>query len=155
MSMITVGIDISKAKFDAALLFPNNKVKTKKFENKAAGFVELIDWLKKNEALDSHVCLEATGTYSEALSIYLFELSHPVSVVNPSKIKGFSQSELARNKTDTADAQLIARFCRAMDPPLWKPKSQHIRELGDWVRRLQGLQQLYTRCTSRCEQRRI
>jgi len=151
MSKIIVGIDISKAKFDAALLFQNNKVKTKKFENKMSGFVELIEWLKKHEALDSHVCLEATGVYSEALAIYLCELNHKVSVVNPAQIKGFSQSELARNKTDKADAQLIARFCRAMDPSLWQPKPQHIRELGDWVRRLQGLQDLYQQEANRLD----
>ncbi len=151
MSKISVGIDISKAKFDAAILFSDNKVKTKKFENKAGGFVELMDWLKKHEALDSHVYLEATGVYGEALSIYLYELRNKVSVVNPSRIKGFAQSELTRNKTDKADAQLIARFCRAMDPPLWQPKPEHIRELGDWVRRLQVLQDLYQQEANRLD----
>ncbi len=41
---VTVGIDISKIKFDAAILFENNKLKTKKFENKSSGFSELINW---------------------------------------------------------------------------------------------------------------
>jgi len=151
MLNVTVGIDISKAKFDAAILFSDNKVKTKKFENKLNGFSELIDWFKKHKALDPHICLEATGIYSEALAVYLFELNHKVSVVNPAKIKGFSQSELSRNKSDNADAKLIARFCRAMDPPFWKPKPQHIRELGDWVRRLKGLQDLHQQETNRLD----
>lgn len=151
MSKINVGIDIGKAKFDAAILFPNHKVKTKKFENKLSGFPAFIDWLKKHEALDAHLCLEATGAYSEALSIYLFERNHQVSVVNPAKIKGFAQSELSRNKTDKADAQLIARFCRAMEPPFWQPKPQHIRELGDWLRRLQVLQDLHQQEANRLD----
>ncbi|WP_408906530.1 transposase [Roseomonas sp. E05] len=36
-----------------------------------------------------------------------------VSIVNPSRVKSYGQSELARNKTDKLDAALIARFCRA------------------------------------------
>jgi len=151
MLNVVVGIDISKTKFDAAILFSDNKVKTKKFENKLSGFSELISWLKKHEAVDLHVCLEATGVYSEALAIYLSEIGHKVSVVNPAKIKGFAQSELARNKTDKADARLIARFCRAMNPPLWQPKPHHIRELGDWVHRLQGLQNLHQQEVNRLD----
>ncbi len=42
MSNTSVGIDISKVKFDAAILFSNNKVKTKKFDTKYSGFAELI-----------------------------------------------------------------------------------------------------------------
>jgi transposase len=37
-----------------------------------------------------------------------------VSVVNSSRIKGFAQSEMARNKTGKADAALLARFAQAM-----------------------------------------
>ncbi len=151
MSKINVGIDISKAKFDAAISFENNQCKTKKFENKLSGFSELMEWLKKHDALNAHVCLEATGIYGEALATYLFEADCLVSVVNPVKIKGFAQSELSRNKTDKADAQLIARFCRAMNPSLWKPEPRHVRALGDWVHRLEGLQDLYQQETNRLE----
>ena len=151
MSNTSVGIDISKAKFDAAILFSNNKVKTKKFDNKHSGFAELIEWLKKHEVLEPHVCLEATGVYGEALAAYFFENSYKVSVVNPAQIKGFAQSELARTKTDKADSQLIARFCRAINPPLWQPKPLHIRELHAWVRRLESLQALYWQEANRLE----
>ncbi len=36
-----------------------------------------------------------------------------ISIVNPSRVKAYGQSELARNKTDKLDAALVARFCRA------------------------------------------
>ena len=96
-------------------------MKTKQFENKPSGFTQVIEWLKQHGALEAHACLEATGSYSEALATYLFETDCKVSVVNPAQIKGFAQSELTRTKTDKADSQLIARFCRAMDPLFWKP----------------------------------
>lgn len=151
MSNITVGIDISKAKFDAAILFENNKLKTKKFENKPSGFAELIDWLKKHEALNSHICLEATGIYGETLATYLFEANLVVSVVNPAQMKAFAQSELARIKTDKADSQVIARFCRAINPKAWQPKPRHIRDLQAWIRRLEALQDLYYQEANRLE----
>jgi len=105
MSKIALGIDINKAKFDVALLL-NNKVKTKKLDNNSSGFLELVQWLNKKE-IDIqmlHVCMEATGRYGDALANYLFTNGYQVSVVNPARIKGFSQSELSRNKTDKADA---------------------------------------------------
>jgi transposase len=143
MTHLTVGIDISKAKFDAAILFVDNKVKTKKFTNNQSGFLEFMEWLKRHEAENAHICLEATGVYGHALTQALFEANHAVSVVNPAQTKGFAQSELTRTKTDKADSQVIARFCRAISPPLWKPKPAHVEELQAWVRRLEGLQDLY------------
>lgn len=46
MSNVILGVDISKATFDVALL-NDNKVKTKKFSNTSKGFSELKQWLKK------------------------------------------------------------------------------------------------------------
>lgn len=152
MSKITLGIDISKSKFDVALLL-YNKVKTKKFNNNSNGFSEMIEWLNKKDAKvkDLHICMEATGAYSEALATYLFDAGYTVSVVNPVQIKGFAQSELSRNKTDRADSQVIARFCRAINPKPWKPNSLHIRELQAFVRRLKSLQDMYYQETNRLE----
>ena len=73
----------------------------------------------------------------------MFEAGVKVSVVNPAQIKGFAQSELVRTKTDKADSQLIARFCRAINPPLWEPQPAHVQELQAWVRRSEALQNLY------------
>ena len=104
-----LGVDISKNKFDVALIL-NNKVKTKQFSNNNKGFSNLVDWLKSKGAQFLHVCMEATGNYGEALATYLFDLGYKVSIVNPAQIKGFGQSELSRTKSDKADAQLIAKL---------------------------------------------
>lgn len=143
-----LGVDISKSTFDVALLL-DDKVKTKKFCNKKKGFIELNEWLKKKNVTDLHICMEATGSYGEALATYLFEQNYKVSVVNPAQIKGFAQSELSRNKTDRADAQLIARFCRALAPKLWAPKPLHVRTLQAWVRRLESLQAMHNQENNR------
>ena len=138
MSNIILGIDISKATFDVALL-NNNKVKTKKFNNTVKGFSELKQWLNNKEVATAHVCMEATGGYEANLAQYLYDNNFKVSVINPARIKGFSMSKLSRIKTDKADCKLIAYFCQAMQPDLWQPTAPHIQELQQWVRRLDSL----------------
>ncbi|MEQ1534155.1 MAG: IS110 family transposase [Sideroxydans sp.] len=147
-----VGIDVSKRTLDIALLV-NNKIKTKVLNNTASGHRELSQWLleRGNQQQTTHLCMEATGPYSEAVAIALVESGWSVSVVNPARIKGFSQGELARNKTDRADAALLARFCMAMRPPLWTPPTATWRELRGWVDRLQALKDMHQQEMNRLE----
>jgi transposase len=86
-----------------------------------------------------HACLEATGTYSEALATYLYDNGHQVSVVNPAATKAYAGAQLSRTKTDRVDAELIARFCQTQKPQLWKPAAVEVRELQALVRRLDSL----------------
>ncbi len=83
--------------------------------------------------------MEATGTYGEALALYLSDKGHVVSLVNPARIKAYGQSELSRNKTDKADAALIARFAQAQHPEPWTPPSPEMRLLRGLVRHLENL----------------
>ena len=113
-----LGIDIAKRKFDVALMV-NNTVKHKVFQNNAPGFSNLRAWLAAKNITQVHACLEATGIYGDKLAAFLYKQSHTVSVVNPLKIKSFAQSTLSRNKTDKADARIIAQFCKVMQPTAW------------------------------------
>ena len=108
-----LGIDLAKKKFDVALL-NNGKCRSKVFENNPAGFSLLLTWLAKNAVETVHACMEATGTYGEALARFLHDAGHSVSVTNPARIKAFVQSELLRTKNDKTYAKLIARFCEKM-----------------------------------------
>src|SRR5437588_551681 len=139
MTFSIIGIDISKLKFDLCLLRDNGKLKHKVFPNTAAGFLQLSAWLQKQKVERVHACLEATGTYGEALATYLFDSSHVVSVINPAVIKAYAQSHLSRTKTDKVDATLIARFCLERKPPAWSPLPAEVRELQALVRRLESL----------------
>lgn len=139
MNLPCLGIDIAKVKFNVCLLRFNGKLKHKVFPNHAAGFAQLQAWLEQHEAPPVHACLEATGTYGEALSHYLHDRGHTVSVMNPAAIKAFAASRLSRTKTDRVDADLIARFCLAHQPPPWTPAATEVRELQALVRRLESL----------------
>lgn len=139
MNLPCLGIDIAKVKFNVCLLRCNGKLKHKVFANSVVGFAELHEWLEKLSVPQVHACLEATGTYGEALSHYLHDHGHSVSVMNPAAIKAFAASRLSRTKTDRVDAELIARFCLAHQPPAWTPPAPEVRELQALVRRLESL----------------
>ncbi len=96
-------------------------------------------WLKNRNVEDVHVCLEATGGWSEQVAMSLIDAGCVVSIVNPARIKAFAQSELVRTKTDRVDAALIARFCRLHQPPPWTPPAPEIRILQGLVRRQHSL----------------
>jgi transposase len=139
MTLPVLGIDIAKLKFNVCLINQSGKLKHKVLPNTATGFEQLRDWLSKQGVEHVHACLEATGTYGESLSLFLHEAGHTVSVVNPAAIKAFAQSRLSRTKTDRVDAELIARFCQAQEPPAWTPLPAEVRELQALVRRLEAL----------------
>ena len=117
-----LGIDVSKATLDVALLrHEHTKSRHRVFPNTPSGHQQLVAWLNTMSDEPVHACLESTGTYGEALALTLHQAKHLVSVVNPALIRAFGQSELSRTKTDKADAQRIARFCRTHQPPAWSP----------------------------------
>ncbi len=139
MTLSTLGIDIAKLKFNVCLINPSDRLKHKVFSNTPTGCVQLREWLSKQDVHEVHACLEATGTYGEALARSLHQAGHTVSVVNPAAIKAFAASRLSRTKTDRVDAELIARFCLAQAPPAWTPMPAEVRELQALVRRLESL----------------
>jgi transposase len=147
-----VGIDVSKKKLDIALLV-NGKTKTKVLENSAEGHLALLDWLGKSKVPLSalHVCMEATGVYSEPVALALHAAGLMVSVANPACIKGFGHSENIRNKNDALDAGLIARYCAAMRPAPWNPPPLEQRQLRAWSQRVQALKDIRQQEENRLE----
>lgn len=138
-----LGIDISKDSIDSVLRSPrgeNHRV----FPNNHKGFTALVTWIHKQPEPVVHVCMEATGSYWEGLAEYLFEHGYTVSVVNPYQIKRYGDHLLNRNKTDKADASLIAEFCDKDRERLrlWKPISPEIKTLRSMERRLNELQDM-------------
>jgi transposase len=144
-----LGIDIAKAKFASALLTPDGKLRHKSCANTPAGFAELAAWLQRQRVGQVHACLEATGTYGEALALWLHEAGHRVSVVNPAVIHAYAGTQLARSKTDRGDADLIARYTATQQPPPWTPPAPEMRQLQALVRRLDALHGMRTQEVNR------
>jgi transposase len=145
-----LGLDIAKKTLQAALLL-GDKLRHKQCANNEAGFAALSAWLTKQGVAHAHACLEATGSYSDAVARYLHAQGHTVSLLNPARVKAYAQSRLARTKNDKVDAGLIARFCAEARPAAWTPPPSELSELQALVRHLDALnetrQQLRNRLT--------
>lgn len=145
-----IGIDVSKATLDVALLRDSGHQHTQ-VPNEKAGFRTLHNFLKKRCPQSAHVCLEATGLYGDAVAEFLHQHGYRVSVVNPARIKAYGDSQLKRNKTDRADAALIADFCRTQQPVLWQPPAPEIKELRALLRHLDDLQAMRQQESNRAQ----
>jgi transposase len=145
---MVLGIDVSKATLDVALLQDKKQHNTaakprhRVFANTLEGHQQLLSWLQDNGAIAVQACLEATGIYAEAVALALHEAGYTVSLVNPAQVHAFGQSQLKRTKTDKADAQMIARFCALYQPPLWSPPAPELRELQALVKRVEALDEM-------------
>ncbi len=146
-----LGIDVAKLKLDCAVRMADGKFKHKVVDNTLKGFSSLTEWLAKVAGPDAqtHVCMEATGIYWEAVAEHLADKGFCVSVVNPSQIKSFGESRLVRTKTDKVDAKLIADFCKERSPDVWEPPSPAERTLRALALRLESLQAMCTQETNR------
>jgi transposase len=137
--MVTVlGIDVAKDSLGVALLGPSSPRK-RSFPNTPAGHQELLNWLSKQHLNEIQACLEATGSYADAIAEALHDAGYWVSMVNPARIAASAQSRLAHTKTDPADAVLIAQFAQSEQPARWTPPAPELRELRALVRHLDAL----------------
>lgn len=141
-----LGIDVSKSKLDCALRLSQGRVRyvSKVVDNTPTGFARLLAFLQKHGVTELHACLEATGTYWEAVAEYLVDQGFVVSVVNPAQVKAFGGARLVRTKTDKVDARLIAEFCATQNPQPWTAPSAAIRELRALVARRNALDAMRT-----------
>ena len=150
----SLGIDIAKAKVVVTLLTPDGKRRRKTCANTPGGFEELAAWLVRQHVARVHACLEATGTYGDALALWLHDAGHRVSIVNPAIIHAYARTQLTRSKTDQIDADLIADFTATQQPPMWTPPAAEIRQLQALVRRLDALQGMRTQGSQSARRRR-
>jgi transposase len=148
IEVMYLGIDVAKRKFECALLM-GERFRTKTFNNDSAGIQACLDWLPRFSEEAVHACLEATGSYGEALAMALFDANHQVSVVNPARVREFAKGLGLRNKTDALDARALARFAKDAAPQLWAPAPRAVRELSALVRRLDALMEMRTQESNR------
>lgn len=151
----SLGIDISKKDFHAAILRHEDRkiIAEKSFLNTATGLKEHTNWLAKHcgKAMAIQACLEATGTYGDNIAIHLHKHLSKVSLVNPRAIKHFAAMQLRRDKSDKADARLIAQYCYNQKPSAWQPPSEVQVQTKALARRLSQLKCDLTRENNRLE----
>ena len=151
MTHFYLGIDVAKVKLDCVLRLPNGKFRAKPIPNSPEGFALLDAWLATHNATESHVCMEATGVYWEAVAQFLSAKGLTVSVANPAQIKAYGTSCLIRTKTDRADAKLIANFCAERNPAPWQALGEAELTLRALVLRLDALQTMQIQESNRLD----
>jgi transposase len=108
---VVVGIDVSKAKLDLAVL-PGGEQFT--VGNDRAGIASLMERLKA--LAPARVVLEATGKLERLAVSELAGAGLTVVVVNPGRVRHYAKACGKRAKTDPIDARLIAEFARDLKP---------------------------------------
>jgi transposase len=124
---IVVGIDVSKARLDIAVL-PQGEVFA--VGNDQAGIDALVERLKGIGA--DVIALEATGGFETLAVAGLSSAGLAVLVVNPAQVRAYAHAIGRRAKTDPIDAAVIAAFVMATKPeirPLRDAETQALSEL--------------------------
>lgn len=138
-----IGMDVAKATLDACALDPDGRTREATFPNTPAGHTRLVDRATRHtDGHALHFCVEATGGYEDALANHLHDARHTLSVVNPTRIKYAGLMRGRGNKTDPADAKLIAEYATREQPPAWQPPTPEVRELQALSRRCDDLRRL-------------
>jgi transposase len=130
MDDMVVGIDVSKDRIDGQIE-PGGEVLSSGRD--AEGLTALAERLK---ALPVKViAVEATGGFEGVVVAHLVAAGLPVAVVNPERVRAFAKAEGLRAKTDAIDAGVIARFARAVNPPVRAPADAETQLLADLIAR--------------------
>ena len=141
---IYVGIDVSKDTFNFACC-PN--VLKNCLPNTSDGHRQLCQSLKNhNIAL---VVLEATGGYERPIVAELLEANLPVVVVNPRQVRDFARGLGQFAKTDSIDAEVLAKFAQLVQPAARSHKTAQTTDLAELVRRRRQLNDLRTQESNR------
>ncbi len=113
VSLIFVGIDVSKAQLDVAIR-PSAQIES--FANDKLGIKALVKRLAKIEP--TLIVLEATGGYERLVTRAVVSADLPVVVVNPRQVRDFAKATGQLAKTDSIDAGVLAHFAEVIRPQL-------------------------------------
>lgn len=116
-----IGIDVGSRWLDLATTVPTTTL-PRRVLNTAEGIASFIR--VAHTLTPTLIVLEATGSYHQPLLAALLLAELPVAVINPAQSAAFRQSRLGRQKTDRADAQLLARFAERHHDELRRAEPQ-------------------------------
>lgn len=139
---MSIGIDIAKEKFDAALLFGNDKHELGTYRNNELGIQDFIGRLKKQRTAKAVPCiLESTGSYHLQSALMITQAGYRVNVINPLITKKYQRSSVRNAKTDTIDALRLAEIgIREADLPVFVGdiRSLEARKLASFCGKLES-----------------
>lgn len=126
MTKDTIGIDVSKATLD---VFWQSHQTTKTLPNSEEGFAQLCAWLGKHREV--LIIFEATGAYHRGLERHLSKTGLSFVKVNPKQARRFAQAIGKLAKTDTVDAQMLARMGSVLDLSPQDAETEDVHDLRE------------------------
>ena len=130
MERLFVGLDVAKDRLDVHVR-PSDASFAVAYDER--GVAELVARLQALQP--ALVVLEATGGYEVAVAVALAHAAMPVAVVNPRQIRDFARATGQLAKTDTLDAQVMARFAETVQPAVRALPTEQAQALGELVAR--------------------
>lgn len=128
---IFVGIDISKARLDLAILPAEQSWSV---PNSGDGIKELIAKLAEIGP-PTTVLMEATGGLEKSVLAALAAVGLPVLAVNPRNVRDFAKALGKLAKTDRIDARVLALFAQRVRPTCRPLPDEQTRMLQDLISR--------------------
>ena len=146
MSVLSVGIDIAKASFTAALWADGTGESLGTFPNSTAGMMALADAViparRRGGARHVQRIVEPTGGYELALATFGLQQGWRVAMPNPRPVRDWAKGLGRRAKTDAQDALLLARYGADQPLPAWAPLPTTVGELESLLHRKDDLEKL-------------
>jgi len=141
---IYVGIDVAKDTFSVACC---PAVLKTSLPNTPQGHRQLRQNLQKLSI--ARIVLEATGGYEKPIVAELLDAGLPVVVVNPRQVRDFARGLGQFAKTDSIDAEVLAKFAQLVQPAIRPQKTAQTTDLAELVHRRRQLSDLHTQESNR------
>jgi transposase len=132
-----VGIDVSKARLDVAVL---GEKQPWQVDNTLDGIAQLVKQMA--DLQPELIVVEATGGYQRAVVDALVHAGLCVAVVNPARVRQFARACGLLAKTDKLDAQVLAEFGRRVQPRRYEGKSEAEKQLSALLGRRKQLEEM-------------
>ena len=137
MDTIVVGIDVSKDRLDVSVQPAGTALS---YNRDAVGIEGLIEALAP--LAPQLVAVEATGGFEAVVAASLAAAGLPVVVVNPAQVRSFADALGKPCQADRIDAQVIAQFAAAANPPVRALPDAATQALADLVTRRRQIIQM-------------
>jgi transposase len=134
-----VGIDVAKETLEVCVRPENIR---KGFANDDQGRVDMARFFA--EMTPTLIILEASGGYEVPVVEVLALRGLNVAVVNPRQVRDFAKATGKLAKTDTIDAEIIARFAEVIRPEVRPLKDKDAQQLQAFIARRRQLVQMLT-----------
>lgn len=141
--------DVCKDRLDLFRIRSGERSKERSFANDEKGIRSLFEWAGPIDVLG----MESTGGYERALALAGLERGVTVRVENPRRVRDFARATGRLNKTDRADAKVIAEFLSKVEGRPWFLADASTRELDGLTLHRRALLEERTRLGNRLEHR--